>query len=81
VHGVAAAGAAGASLTALGMFWPTIAGAFTRLTERSWTMPPLVADAANVAVSSLQSSLPLALIAIACLVLAPLAAYLVTSDD
>jgi hypothetical protein len=81
VHGVAAAGAAGASLTAFGMFWPSIAGAFARLTDRSWAMPPIVSDAANVAVSSLQSSLPLALVALAGLVLAPLAAYLVTSDD
>ena len=81
VHGVAAAGAAGASLTAFGAFWPYLSGTFARLTVGTWTMPPIVTDTADFAVSSMQRSLPLALIALACLVLAPLAAYLVTSDD
>jgi hypothetical protein len=81
LHGVTAAITIGLMLAVVGVIWPSIAGA----TE--WAADTLVVgaiprgDVAGVVMGALRHSFVVALVAAACLVIAPLALYFALSDD
>jgi hypothetical protein len=81
VHGVAAACAAGLLAALAGVAWPSIERGTAWMAAQSWSAPAPAVETARLAVETLQRSAPLALVAAAFVILAPLAIYLATSDD
>jgi hypothetical protein len=81
VHGLAGACAAGLVVALLGLVWPSIEGAVGWIAARSWSVPAPAAETARLTMDILQRGLPLALVAAAFVILAPLAIYLATFDD
>ncbi len=80
LHGITAAITIGLMLAAIGVVWPSVAGA------AEWAKAIVVGsvpqgDVAGVVVGALRHSFIVALIAAACLVIAPLALYFALSDD
>jgi hypothetical protein len=79
LHGVTAAITIGVMLAAIGAVWPSIIGA------ADWAKTLIVAvprgDVASIVVGALRQSFLVAVVAGACLVLAPLALYFALSDD
>lgn len=81
VHGLAGACAAGLIATATGVAWPSIERGTAWVAAQSWSVPAPAADTARLAIETLQRGLPLALVAAAFVILAPIAIYLAVSDD
>lgn len=81
LHGLAGACTAGAVVAVLGLAWPSIEGAVAWAVSRSWSAAPSTIETAELMMSILQRSLPLALLATLCAILAPIALYLTISDD
>lgn len=81
VHGLAGACAAGVIAAAAGAAWPSIESGVAWMAAQSWSVPAPAAETARLAVQTLQRGVPLALVAAAVVILAPLAIYLATSDD
>jgi hypothetical protein len=79
-HGVAGACAVGLTAGVVKMAWPTIDGGLSWLAERASSVNPGTLAVADLATTMMQRTLPLALIA-AFLLLAPLALYIVLSDE
>jgi len=78
---VAAACAVGLAAGAVGLAWPAIARAIAWIETRAEAASPAAFALADLVSAAVQRSLPFALAAAACLVLAPLALYLALSDD
>ncbi len=80
LHGVTAAITIGIMLALIGVIWPSITGA------ADWARALIVAgvprgEVAGIVVGALRQSFIVAVVAGACLVLAPLALYFALSDD
>jgi hypothetical protein len=80
-HGVAAASAAGLVAGAAGLAWPTIARAGAFVVEQFSAVNPETLAVAGVAASAIQRSVPLAITVAAGLLLAPIAVYLMLTDE
>jgi hypothetical protein len=80
LHGVTAAITIGLMLAAIGIVWPSVAGATEWVKTLVVSVVPR-GDVAGVVVGALRQSFIVALVAGACLVLAPLALYFALSDD
>jgi hypothetical protein len=81
-HGVAGACAAGLTLGIVGLAWPTIDRVWTWLADGLGSLMPDAAAVTDLAAAALQQTLPIGLLAAACLLLAPLALCLAfLSDD
>jgi len=82
-NGVAGACAAGLTLGVISLAWPTIDRGWTWLGDRLGSVVPTTAAVTDLAAAALQQTLPLGLLAAACLVLlAPVALCLAfLSDD
>jgi hypothetical protein len=81
VHGLAGACATGVVVTLLGLAWPSVEGAVAWVAAQSWSVPAPMAETARLAIDTLQRGLPIALLAVACVILAPLAIYLTIADE
>jgi hypothetical protein len=81
LYGIAGACAAGLAATVLGLGWPSIVRAAAWLGARASAITPEPPAVAELATAAAQRSLPFALVAAACLILAPLVLYLASSDD
>lgn len=81
LHGFAAACAAGIVAALVSVAWPSIQEAGAWAAARSWIVNAATSDTASLLMSVMQRSLPVALLAAACVILAPLAIYLAMSDD
>ena len=80
-QGVAAACAAGLAVGGVGLVWPAVARSITWIETRAEAASPAAFAVADLVSAAVQRSLPFALAAAACLVLAPLALYLALSDE
>jgi hypothetical protein len=80
MHGVAGAVAFGLVLALVTMAWPLVAPAADRLSLIAMGFFPS-AEAASAVADSLRQSAIIGLVAVAFLLLAPLAVYFVLSDD
>jgi hypothetical protein len=80
LHGIAAACTAGVTLALLSVAWPSIAGGAGWVKARLLDTTPN-GEAAGVVTMALGQSLVLALVAAACLVLAPVVLYFALSDE
>jgi hypothetical protein len=80
MHGITGAVALGLALAVLTVAWPMVAPAADRVWLFALGFFPS-AEAASVVADSLRASLIIGLVAVAFLVLAPLALYFVLSDD
>jgi hypothetical protein len=81
LHGIAGACAVGLFYAVAGIMWPSMLDAASWFTMQALGMDSRLGDVAVLMTAAFQRSLPLAFVAAACLVLAPVALYFVFSDD
>jgi hypothetical protein len=81
LHGVAGACAAGLAVALLGFAWPVVRQSAAWIGEQLSRVDPQSAELAELVGVVIVRSLPFAAVAAACLVLAPLALFLVLSDE
>jgi hypothetical protein len=81
VHGVAAACGIGLAAGLLRLAWPAFEAAGMSAGESAARYVPVVEELGRVLAAAMQRSLPFALLAATCLVLAPIALYLALSDE
>jgi hypothetical protein len=81
-HGLAAACTAGLAVGLVGLAWPTLARGLSWLGARAWwSVDPAALDVVGFISGAVERSLPIAIVAAAGIVLAPLGLYLALSDD
>ena len=81
LQGIAGACAVGLAWAVAGMAWPSIRYAAGWVSAQALGADSRVGDVAVLVTAAIQRSLPLAFVAAACLVLAPVALYFVLSDE
>ena len=81
LHGIAGAAAAGLSVAALSVAWPSVERAAGWLGTRVASVDPAAAGVASMITTAVQQSMPLVVAITACAVLAPIALYFALSDD
>jgi hypothetical protein len=81
LHGIASACAVGLFFAVAGMMWPSVQRAAGWFATQTLGLDSGVSDVAVLVTAAFQRSLPLAFVAAACLVLAPVALYFALSDD
>lgn len=81
VHGAAAACGVGLGAGLLRLAWPAFEAAGMSASESAARYVPAVEELGRVLAAAMQRSLPFAVLAAACLVLAPIALYLALSDE
>jgi hypothetical protein len=80
-QGVAAACAAGLAAGGIGIAWPSVESAFGWFGARASSVSPAAIEVADLVSAAVQRSVPFAIAAAACIVLAPLALYLALTDE
>jgi hypothetical protein len=80
-HAVTGACAAGLTIGAARLAWPSLEPVISSFAARVMSVSPTTLEVVEIGVAALQRSLPFAFAAAACLVLAPLALYLALTDD
>jgi hypothetical protein len=78
-HGVAGACMAGFAAGVIGIAWPTVERGLGWLGDR-WSIAPAAVPMTELTAAMMQRTLPFALLAV-CVVLAPVALYLVLAED
>jgi len=81
LHGIASACTLGVACAVIGTAWPSLREMASWFTFETFGADSRVADVAALVTAAMQRSLPLAFVAAACIVLAPIALYFVLTDD